>query len=176
MTSDDAAPATGGEEEDALPDFLRFEPVPVRPRHDGWSPALQRRFVVELALGAGVEEAARRVGRSAQGAYRLRRRRGAEGFAAAWDKALAFAAEARVLGRQAGALPGLAPGSGIEMLLVPRFYRGRLVGYVMREDVRGAMAVLRRLDRVAERVEREAPRPDAGFPLGLRWKLRKARR
>jgi hypothetical protein len=37
-------------------------------------------------------------------------------------------------------------------LLVPRFYRGRLIGFVQREDLRGAMARLRRLDRLADRL------------------------
>lgn len=136
-----------------LPAFLRFAPVPGRSRRDGWSADLQFRFVLDLARGAGVEEAARRLGRSRQSAYALRRRAGAEGFAAAWDAAVAFATRARGAAwdsRRMGAAPG-----GIETLWVPRFYRGRLIGYIQREDLSGAMARLARLDRLAERIERD---------------------
>lgn len=136
---------------DELPEFLRFGPVPVRARRDGWTPALQMRFVVELARGAGVEEAARRLGRSRQSAYDLRRRSGGASFARAWDAAVGFAREAR---GAAWASERAAPG-GIATVLVPRFYRGRLVGYVQREDLSGTMAALGRLDRLAERIERE---------------------
>src|SRR3712207_4301109 len=93
-----AAPA----ELDALPAFLRFAPVPVKARHDGWSAELQLRFVLALARGSSVDEAARRLGRGRQGAYALRRRSGAEEFAAAWDSALRFASQVRA----APSLPG----------------------------------------------------------------------
>ena len=76
--------------------FLRFAPVPLKIRHDGWSPDLQLRFIVALARGATPAEAARRVGKSRQTAYALRKRKGAEEFAAAWDAALHFAREARM--------------------------------------------------------------------------------
>lgn len=123
----------------------------MRARHDGWSPALQLRLIVHLARGAGVDEAARRLGRSRQSAYALRGRAGGESFAAAWDAAIGFPRQA------AGAawMPG-ASRSGVATLLVPRHYRGRLIGYVLREDMRGAMARLGRLDRLAERLDAEA--------------------
>jgi hypothetical protein len=131
-----------------LPSFLRFTPVPVKPRHDGWSAELQLRFVLALARGAGVDEAARRLGRTRSTAYTLRRRAGGESFAAAWDAAVAFAGEMR------GVASLRPPGSGspIETLLAPRFYRGRPIGLVRREDLSGALARLRRLDRLAERL------------------------
>ena len=56
-----------------LPSFLRFRPVPVRARHDGWTPAIQRRFILLLGRGSPPAEAARRAGRSRQTAYALRR-------------------------------------------------------------------------------------------------------
>ena len=130
-----------------LPSFLAFDPVQVRSQHNGWSPSLQRRFILALARGAGPGEAARAVGRSRQSAYRLRDRPGAESFAAAWDRALEFAQSVR--GAQARAPLG---STGIETLLVPRYYRGRLIGFVQREDVAGAMRLLGRLDRLAERL------------------------
>jgi hypothetical protein len=128
-----------------LPAFLRFEPVPVRGRHDGWTARRQRLFILGLARGDGPAAAARQVGLSRQTAYALRRRCGAESFAAAWDAAVDFSIQARRAGR-------LLPPSDemIETLLVPRFYRGRLVGYLMREDLAGARRTLARLDRLAQ--------------------------
>jgi hypothetical protein len=111
----------------AIPEFLRFTPVPLRAQYNGWSPALQLRFILALARGAGPDEGARSLGRTRQSAYRLRKRPGAESFAAAWDGAQAFA-------RSAAGLRHAAPlgFGGIETLLVPRFYRGRLIGFVQR--------------------------------------------
>lgn len=68
-----------------LPAFL---PVPLRGRHDGWTPQRQGDFIGFLAETASVAKAAREVGMSRQSAYELRARAGAEGFAAAWDAAL----------------------------------------------------------------------------------------
>jgi hypothetical protein len=139
-----------------LPAFLRFAPVPVRERSDGWAPELQIRFVLDLARGASVDEAARQLGRSRQSAYKLRRRGGGESFARAWDAAVRFARRMR---GAAFAQKRASPG-GIETVPVPRLYRGRLVGYVRRDDLSGAMAPLGRLDRLAERIEKEG-RADA---------------
>jgi hypothetical protein len=130
-----------------LPDFLAFTPIAVRAQHNGWSPELQRRFILALARGAGPGEAARSIGRTRQSAYRLRGRPGSESFAAAWDRALDFARSVR--GAAAASPLGFG---GIETLLVPRYYRGRLVGFVQREDTAGAMRLLRRLDRLADRL------------------------
>jgi hypothetical protein len=134
----------------SLPDFLRFTPVAVRAQHNCWFPALQLRFVVALARGAGPDEAARALGRTRQSVYRLRRRPDAAGFAAAWDAAIAFSQEAAAAGRS----PAPKLGS-VEAILVPRFYRGRLIGFVQREDVAGAMRTLRRLDRLADKLAAE---------------------
>ncbi|HZG45542.1 MAG TPA: hypothetical protein VEZ41_04645 [Allosphingosinicella sp.] len=139
---------TPAEQEPSLP-FLAFTPAPVRARRDGWTPELQRKFVLHLARGCGVDEAARLVGRSRQSAYALGARAGAEGFAGAWDAAVAFAGAARGAGAAVAQLPD-AFSSGGETLLVPRFYRGRMIGYVLREDLRGLMSALRRLDRLAD--------------------------
>ncbi|HEY0130503.1 MAG TPA: hypothetical protein VGB57_03790 [Allosphingosinicella sp.] len=154
MHNDTSGPAPASSDvhrPDDVPGFLRFAPVPVRARRDGWTAERQLRFILALARGARAGEAARRLGRSRQSAYALRRRAGAEAFAAAWDGAVDFAAEAR----GAPGMPG-ASSSGIETLLVPRYYRGRLIGFVQREDLRGLMARLSRLDRMAERLEARA--------------------
>lgn len=132
-----------------LPEFLRFAPVKVKARRGGWTAQLQRRFVLHLARGASVDEAARTLGRSRQSAYALRSRAGAEGFAAAWDAAVEFAGHARGAAYAMRGLPGDYR-SAVETILVPRIYRGRLIGYVQREDVGGVMSRMRTLDRVGD--------------------------
>jgi hypothetical protein len=61
-----------------------FHPVPVRPREDGWTVDRQRLFIETLADTGSVTEAAAAAQMSLASAYRLRRRPGAEDFAAAW--------------------------------------------------------------------------------------------
>ena len=65
-----------------VPPFL---PVPLRARADGWTPERQARFIGLLAETGSVAEAARRVSMTRESAWRLRRRRGADSFAQAWD-------------------------------------------------------------------------------------------
>ena len=65
-----------------------FVPVPVRARADGWTTERQARFLVALARTRSVCEAARAVGMARETAYRLRKARGGESFAAAWDAVL----------------------------------------------------------------------------------------
>jgi hypothetical protein len=130
-----------------LDELLRFTPVPVRAQHNGWCPARQQRFILSLARGLDVSEAARALGMTRQSAYRLREKAGAESFAAAWDRVQAFAREAASVRRSP--MAGLG---GIETVLVPRHYRGRLVGFVQREDTAGAMRALGQLDRLAEKL------------------------
>ena len=64
-----------------------FHPVPVAARRDGWTPRRQAAFVGMLAETGSVEAACRAVGMGRESAYRLRKRPGAAGFAAAWDAA-----------------------------------------------------------------------------------------
>ena len=68
-----------------------FHAVPLRIRADGWTPLRQAEFIGHLADTRSVVEAAREVSMARETAYRLRDRPGAEGFAAAWDVALARA-------------------------------------------------------------------------------------
>lgn len=65
-----------------------FHPVPVGKRHDGWTPARQAAFIGMLYQTRSVAAAARAVGMGRESAYRLRKRPGAAGFAAAWDAAM----------------------------------------------------------------------------------------
>jgi hypothetical protein len=90
------------------PSFILVTPVPLRARADGWSPAVQLRFLEALARGLSVREAAAEVGRNRQTAYASRGREGAESFAAAWDAAIAFAATRIGPQADAGARAGYA--------------------------------------------------------------------
>ena len=110
----------------------------------------------------GPAEAARSVGRSRQSAYALRSKPGADGFAAAWDAALVFSSQAKNAARRNpfGEI-------GIDAVMVPRFYRGRLVGFVQREDVGGAMRKLVLLDRIAERLGPPRPEEEEDFAKWL---------
>jgi hypothetical protein len=82
------------------PRFLVFTPVPLRARCDGWDPALQLRFIELLAAGAKPGEAALALGKNRQNAYALRRRPGAQSFAAAWDAAAACGRKVRAAERR----------------------------------------------------------------------------
>lgn len=79
----------------SAPPVIVFTPVPLRRRADGWPPELQVRFIVALSQGMTPGDAARSVGRNRQNAYKLRKRPGAESFAAAWDAAVAYARRRR---------------------------------------------------------------------------------
>lgn len=117
---------------------LAFAPVPVRVRHDGWTTARQRGFILRLVLGGCVAWSARAVGKTKVSAYRLRERPGAESFAAAWDRAQGWGRDRSV-------------DIGLERALcgeeVPVMYRGRRVGTRRRFDNRLLMAVLSAMDR-----------------------------
>lgn len=128
----------------ATDDLPAFTPVPLaRARHDGWTPERQRGFIAALAESGVVAAAARTVGMGVTSAYNLRRRPGAESFAAAWDlveemagdRALAFVVDRALHGT-----------------VTPRFYRGRFTGATHhRFETRLALAALRAVDRRASR-------------------------
>jgi hypothetical protein len=101
------------------PQPIEFDPAPHAGRHDGWTPERQRGFVAALARIGVVAAAAKAVGKSAKSAYALRKRPGAVGFAAAWDRALAIGRD------EAGAL---AIDRAIHGVAEPVFYGGRQIG------------------------------------------------
>ena len=111
-----------------------FTPVPVRARHDGWTPARQRAFVEQLGRCGAVGHAARAVGMSAKSAYRLRARADAVAFAAAWDAALAVGVEQTL----EHAFARLA-----DVQYKPYFYRGLQRGRIPVDDTRLLLAMLR---------------------------------
>ena len=68
--------------------LLAFEPyVHKRPRANSITPDLQREFVAHLAATGIVTSAAKHIGRSMEALYKLRQMPGAQGFAAAWERA-----------------------------------------------------------------------------------------
>jgi hypothetical protein len=71
----DAPPAAG-----CLPPEHEFDPVPLRHRHDGWTPERQYGYVVALAEFGHGARAAEAVGMTGQSAARLRRRPEAAAF------------------------------------------------------------------------------------------------
>ena len=119
-----------------------FAPVPVRARRDGWTPQRQQEFIRYLAAGCGPSEAARAVGKTKQSAFTLRERPGAESFRAAWDAAAGFARE-----RRFDASPKSGAAAALEGVLVPRFYRGRLVSVERRYPCGPLIRLLAQLDR-----------------------------
>ena len=71
--------------------LLDFEPVPRKcVRRDGWTADNQRHYILGLAETGDPNAAANPLGKTARGAYELRKAAGAEGFIAAWDSALAL--------------------------------------------------------------------------------------
>ena len=76
---------------DNVTDLPLPQPVPVRTRHDGWTAARQRTFLMLLAETGSVSLACVEAGVSSRSAYRLRARPDATAFAEAWDQALKLA-------------------------------------------------------------------------------------
>lgn len=100
----------------ARADIPDFDPVPPgRRRHDGWSDKRQRHFIAAIARTGCVARAAKATGMSVTSAYKLRRRPGAESFAAAWSLALADARRRAF---------EVAIDRAMTAVLVPRLYRG----------------------------------------------------
>lgn len=120
-----------------------FEPVPLRSRRDGWTPERQRKFIAQIASGLRPGRAAERVGMRRQGAYELRERPGAEGFAAAWDAAAAAASRRRAAARSQGSLYARA----IDGVPVPIRHRGHVVAIDRRLDNAALIRLLGMADR-----------------------------
>ena len=108
-------------------------------RHGGWSGEKMANFCEILAETAVVAEACDQVGMGTSSAYALRRRNPV--FAAAWDAALTIARE-----RLADTLLARAMEGNSELI-----YRdGEIIGRRDVLDNRLGLAILRRLDRLAE--------------------------
>jgi hypothetical protein len=112
---------------------------PARPRHDGWNGENMAIFCETLAETAVVAEACEAANKHISGAYALRRRN--PYFAAAWDAALTIARE-----RLADTLLARSMEGNIEQI----WRDGEVVGERHLLDNRLGLAILRRLDRLAE--------------------------
>ncbi|MDF2495304.1 hypothetical protein [Sphingomonas sp.] len=107
------------EPERAPADPLAFTPVPRRYRHDGWTAERQRGFIHALAETGSVKAAARRIGKTTEGAYHMRRQPGADSFRAAWEAALASGVQR---------LTDIAMERAVEGVPIPVFHKGEQVG------------------------------------------------
>lgn len=123
-----------------IPDF---SPVPLRARADGWTPLRQAEFLGYLAETRCVKRAAARVGMSRESAYRLRRKQGAEEFAAAWDA---------ILGAPATPRPKVTLDRLFHQIregrLRPVLRSGLYIGTLKKPDNRALLQALNRLDRL----------------------------
>lgn len=110
-----------------------FHPVPVGKRRDGWTPARQADFIGMLYQTRSVSAAARAVGMGRESAYRLRKRAGAAGFAAAWDAALGLPhAPVSLIGaKSTGLHANYRAQAGLLQVLL---HRGRYVGMAQKPD------------------------------------------
>lgn len=81
---------------------LDFEPVPLRYRRDGWTPARQAAFIAALRRTRCILAACREVGVSAAAAYKLYRHPAAASFRCAWHAAFAGPRRARPPSTSAG--------------------------------------------------------------------------
>jgi hypothetical protein len=125
-----------------------FTPVPLtRSRKDGWTPARQRIFLAALATTGIVSRAAKAAGMGVTSVYNLRKRKGAESFAAAWDQ-VESAARDRALDYVIGHV--------LNGETRPRFYRGRFVGTIHRTEQKVMLAAVRAL--YAEPPRRRGPK------------------
>lgn len=123
-----------------IPAFL---PVPLRGREDGWTAIKQGEFIGFLAETGSVAQAARMVGMSRKGAYALRARSGAEGFAAAWDVALGMP--------KRKVTPDDLMRLAYEGTVQPLMRRGVYRGTVRKPSISALLKLMDRLDRSALR-------------------------
>ncbi len=147
-----------GESAPSVPDF---EPVKLRYRHDGLTPARQVAVVQAMAACGCVREACAKVGISAEAVYELRRRPDAQSFRLAMDMALDGAVERVEDGVFARAI------NGVE---IPHYYKGELVGTHRRYDERLALFILRyrKRHRYGRHLDRDdGPRHPERSALGM---------
>ncbi len=130
-------PDDDGYDDDAEEEAPAFMPVPVQPRHDGWSAEKQRGFIAMLADSGSVSAAAASQGMRPESAYKLRRHPQADAFRRAWAAALAVGVQR---------LTDLAIERAIHGVAEPVFYKGEIVGERRRYDNKLLMFTLRHHD------------------------------
>jgi len=135
-----------------------FHPVPVGARRDGWTPARQAAFVGLLAQYRSVAAACRALSMGRESAYRLRKRPGAAGFAAAWDAALGKPHPGVDLASAKST--GLAAAYRHRMgLLQVVMERGRYVGSHWKDDDNALLEHLGQLGRASARLPEFGGKP-----------------
>ncbi|WP_116236334.1 hypothetical protein [Parasphingopyxis lamellibrachiae] len=102
----------------------------------------QAEFIGYLAETRCVRTAAAKVGMSREGAYRLRRKRGAEGFCAAWDFILGAPGTPRRKVTLDGLMQRIRHGT-----YRPVLRRGRYIGTERKADSSALFGMLKRADR-----------------------------
>jgi hypothetical protein len=113
---------------------VEFTPVPVRPRHDGWTVERQIAFVEKLADTNSITAAAKHVGMSRESVRQLRRRPDGREFRDACDAALDCGyAEVEETAMERSK-------NGVAR---PIFYKGEQVGEWRQHDERLTMFLLR---------------------------------
>ena len=132
-----------------------FHPVPVGRRHDGWTPGRQAAFLGMLDQTRSVVAAAKAVGMGRESAYRLRKRPGAAGFAAAWDAAMGFPLASVKLARaKSTGLPAhYRARYGLMQVLASA---GQFRGVVAKPDNSALLQHIAQFDRALARLDAEA--------------------
>ena len=129
-----------------------FHPVPLRRRRDGWTDNNQVIFIGLLMQEKSVSRAAAGVGMSRESAYRLRRKPGAQEFAAVWDMIMArgpadMVDMAQVARAARKFTPGLLWHHAERGRVCPLMYRGRLVSVIRKADNSALLQHVARLAR-----------------------------
>ena len=114
--------------------LVPFEPVPVRPRHDGWTTERQLAFVEKLADTNSITAACKHVGMSRESVRRLRRHPLGRAFRDACDAAL----DCSYAELEEAAMERCKNG-----VARPIFYKGEQVGEWRHFDERLTMFLLR---------------------------------
>jgi len=99
------------EDDPEIAALLNFKPAPRQKRGNGWTPALQRKFIAHLALTGSPELASEAVRKNRHGVQKVYRDNRAEEFRGAWDAAVALfeQREADRIEREQAGLVGLTP-------------------------------------------------------------------
>jgi len=113
-----------------------------RPRQDGWLPWKKARFLLVLVAGGVVADACRAVGMSVASAYALKNRRSGRAFGKMWDAIMVHRARSRLADNNLSR----AMNGCVDQVLRD----GIVVAERRRFDNRLSMAMLTRLDRIAE--------------------------
>lgn len=111
MSDSPDEPIQRPEDDPEIAALLNFDPAPRQKRHNGWTPALQRKFIAHLASTGSPELAAEALGKNRHGVQKVYRTNGADSFRAAWDAAVAFfeQRDADRIERETAGLAGVTP-------------------------------------------------------------------